>query len=275
MRAPLQVLTGIALLLLVAALPASAQAPIYQCRVVAEFPHDPGTSTQGLFFFDGNLYESSGGYGESFLAIADLNTGEYIRRIPLQGKYFAEGITPYEDKLYMLTWLSGTGFIHSLKTIEQLSSFAYRQSGDDTEGWGLTFGNDRFIMSTGQDSLQFHRPKDFMLTTTVRVRDGNKRIRLLNELEYVGGMVLANVWKSDTICVIDPANGFVRAWIDLTSLRDIIAPSSGVANGIAYDQETGALFVTGKNWDKLFQIEIDEILWRQPVSFEKVSVSAE
>lgn len=272
MRTFFLVLSSLMLAVLISAGTASAKAPTYQCRIVAEYPHDPASSTQGLFFHNGRLYESSGGFGESFLAVTDVESGRRLRSFPIEGKYFAEGITPYGNTLYLLTWLSGTGFIHSLETIERLSTFAYRKSGDDTEGWGLTYGNNRFIMSTGQDSLQFHRPSDFILTTTVRVRDGNKPVRLLNELEYVGGMVLANVWKSDTICVITPETGVVQAWIDLAPLRRKLARSSGVANGIAYDMTTGRLYVTGKNWDKLFCIEIDEILWRQPVSHERITI---
>lgn len=244
---------------------AHAQTPMYTAHVVAEYPHDTGSSTQGLFFHEGVLYESSGGFGESYLAIVDLETGRHLRTQSIPGKYFAEGITPYKGRLLLLTWLSGTGFIHSMDTLEPLSSFAYRPSGDETEGWGLTYDNARFILSSGKARLRFLRPEDFSVIGSVLVRDGSEPVRMLNELEYVGGMILANVWKSDRIAIIAPETGHVEGWIDIAPLRQRIGPSCGVANGIAYDKTTGKLYVTGKNWDTLFEIRIDEAVWRQPV----------
>ncbi|QGY38868.1 glutaminyl-peptide cyclotransferase [Pseudodesulfovibrio cashew] len=266
----LRLLVLLPLIALLPPLPKAAAAPTYPCRVAAEFPHNPESYTQGLFVHDGKLYESSGGFGESYLAVADIESGDYLLRMPVPRKYFAEGIAPYRDRLFLLTWLSGTGFLHSLGDLELLTSFAYRPAGDTTEGWGLTFDGQWFISSSGKDSLRFHDPEDFAMIGGIKVRDGREPVRLLNELEYVGGMVLANIWKRDRIAVIDPESGKVRAWIDLSPLRKRIAPASGVANGIAYEKETGRLFVTGKHWDKLFEITVDEVLWRRPVSMEQL-----
>jgi glutamine cyclotransferase len=253
------------------AAPALAGATTLPCRVTAEYPHDPGTSTQGLIFNQGLLIESSGGFGESYLTVSEPETGRRLRTRTIEGRYFAEGIALHENKLHMLTWLSGTGFIFDPVSLETLASFAYRADGESTEGWGLAFDGQRFILSAGNDMLRFHRPGDFARTGTLAVRDEDAPVRLLNELEWVGGMILANVWKSDRIAVIDPETGQVAAWIDLSPLRQRIAPESGTANGIAYDAATGRLFVTGKHWDKLFVIEVDTALWRMPVSRETVT----
>jgi len=239
---------------------------MYIARIKSEHPHDKKVYTQGLFFANGHLYESSGGFGESFLSILDPQTGTVIHSQSTPRKYFAEGITQYNGKIFMLTWLSGTGFIHSMDTLELMASFAYRQRGDSTEGWGLTYDETNFILSSGKATLHFHRPDDFALVGSVTVKDGNRQIRMLNELEYVGGMILANVWKSDTIAIIAPKTGIVQGWIDLTPLRTRLSSNAGVANGIAYDKKTGTLYVTGKHWDKLFEIVIDEMLWRRPVN---------
>ncbi len=243
---------------------AMAQAPVYPCRVKAEYPHDPDTFTQGLFFLDGNLFESSGGFGKSFLAVVELTTGKRLRTRAIDAKHFAEGIAPYQNTLFLLTWRSGIGFIHSLTDLTPLDSFAYRVPDEHTEGWGLTFDGSRFILSSGADNLHFHQPEDFSPTGAVQVHDGNTPVRQLNELECMEDLVLANIWKQDRIAVIDPADGSVTAWIDLSPLRKRIAPQSGVANGIAYNNATGRLFVTGKNWDKLFEIEVDPA-WQKPL----------
>ena len=239
---------------------ALAQTPIYQCRIVAQHPHDQQTSTQGLFFHNDMLYESSGGFGLSFLAIVELETGRQTKKIQYENSYFAEGITSYKNDIFLLTWMSGTGFVHDLDTLDYRTDFTYRDNGEATEGWGLTFDGTRFILSSGTARLHFFQPDDFTQTDTVLVRDGSALVRQLNELEYVGGMVLANIWKSDRIAVIIPESGTVKAWIDLTPLRQHLSPDAGVANGIAYDAKTGRLFVTGKHWDKLFEIRIDETL---------------
>lgn len=236
---------------------ALAEAPVHPCRIKAEFPHDPATFTQGLFIHDSRMFESSGGYGKSFLAEVDLKTGKHLRTHDIEATRFAEGIAPFQDSLYMLTWRSGLGFIHSLNDFKLLGSFAYRIPQEHLEGWGLTTDGSRFVLSTGGDKLHFHEPEDFSPAGAVPVRDGVKPVTRLNELEYVDDLILANIWKQDRIAVIDPASGRVLVWIDLAPLRKRIAPASGVANGIAWDRDAERLYVTGKNWDKLFEIELD------------------
>lgn len=250
---------------LFAYVPSYAEAPTVQCRIINEYPHDTNTSTQGLFFLDGKLYESSGGFGVSYLAIVELETGRHLAKHNLTGRLFAEGITTYKNKVFLITWLSGNGYVHDIQTLETQASFAYRNEKESIEGWGLAFDNEKFILSSGTARLLFYEPEDFSRIGGITVKEGNETVRLLNELEYVGGMVLANLWKTDFIAVIDPASGQLKARIDISPLRQRLSKESGVANGIAYDKETGRLFVTGKRWSKLFQIEIDEVLWRQPV----------
>lgn len=252
-------------ILLLGHLTAFAQAPIYQCRIVKQYPHDPDTSTQGLIFHNNTLYESSGGFGSSFMAAVDIQTGKHLGSHSLAGRYFAEGLTAYNDKLFLITWMSGTGFVFDQQTLEPLTSFAYRSNGENIEGWGLTFDKQRFIISSGTAKLHFYDPTDFTRTGSLVVRDGDEPVRMLNELEYVGGLLLANIWKTDMIAVINLESGQVEAWVDISTLRRHLSVNSGVANGIAYDSESGRLFITGKHWDKLFHIEIDEALWRQPV----------
>ncbi|MEF2230583.1 MAG: glutaminyl-peptide cyclotransferase [Pseudodesulfovibrio sp.] len=243
--------------------PAMAQAPVRPCRVVAEFPHDPKAFTEGLFIENGRLYESSGGYGTSYVAEVDRGTGRPLLRRDVEPRYFAEGIAPYGDTLRLVTWRSGEGFILALDTLAPKGTFASRAPDERTEAWGLAFDGSRFILSSGTDRLHFHQPEDFSPMGEIRVRDGDRAVPLLNELECVEGMILANLWKRDEIAVIDPADGTVTARIDLAPLRARVGADAGVANGIAYDRETGRLFVTGKHWDKLFEIEPDLDAWQR------------
>jgi len=226
--------------------------------MINEFPHNPATSTQGLFFHEGTLYESSGGYGRSFLVKVETTTGRHLRTVTLKNKYFAEGMAPSGDSFRLLTWRSGTGFIYGLDDLKLRTSFAYREQSETTEGWGLAFDGTSFILSSGTDSLRFHTSEDFSLIKTVQVTDNGKPVRLLNELEYVNGLLYANIWKSDIMVIIDPKSGQVRGRIDLSPLRKQLSKDSGVANGIAFDTQTGRLYVTGKHWNKLFEIKIPQ-----------------
>lgn len=245
--------------LLILTLPAAAGAvsPTYDCYVVGDYSHNVETSTQGLFFHNGELYESSGGYGKSYVARVDLDTGRVLEKKTLPEKYFAEGIAPYGNAFLMLTWKSGKGFVYRLGSLEKTGEFAYRPKQAANEGWGLTFNGDRFIMSDGTARLHQHDTKQFTRLGSITVKDGDKPITRLNELEFVNGYILANVWKSDRIAVIDATTARVRAWIDLAPLRERLFSGAGVANGIAYNHETGELYVTGKNWNRLFAIEVD------------------
>lgn len=249
-------LIRIALIFALMTLPAQAGAPVMPCVVLAEFPHDTDTSTQGFFIRDNVFYESSGGYNKSFLIKSDPRTGRALLTHPIDTEYFAEGIAPFRDSLRLLTWQSGTGFVHSLDNLRQSGHFAYRGRGLYHEGWGLAVDRRFFILSSGTAILRFHSPESFTLVRTLEVTDAGRPVPMLNELEYVEGFIYANIWKSDKIVIIDPQTGEVRTTIDLSALRDRIDPRSGVANGIAYDAGTRRLYVTGKHWDKVFEIAI-------------------
>ncbi|MBG0791269.1 MAG: glutaminyl-peptide cyclotransferase [Desulfovibrionaceae bacterium] len=249
----------LALMLVLAALPARAQAPVIACAVIRELPHDSGTSTQGFFIRDGVFYESSGGYNKSFLIKSDPDTGRALLTHPVDTNYFAEGIAPFKDGLRLLTWQSGTGFVHSLDSLRPSSHFPYRGRGLYHEGWGLACDERFFIMSSGTATLRFHSPESFTLVKTLTVTDNGRPVAMLNELECVDGLIYANVWKSDAVKIIDPATGRVLATLDLSALRGRLSPDSGVANGIAYDAKAKRLYLTGKHWDKVFQIAVPSL----------------
>ena len=227
----------------------------YSYRVVREYPHDPGAFTQGLVYdpVEDVLYEGTGIWGESSLRKVELATGRVlkIRRLPPQ--YFGEGIAVWDDHIVQLTWQSRTGFVYTKGTFELLRQFHY-----ETEGWGLTYDGQRLIMSDGSETLYFWDPETLQEIGRVEVHDRGAPVKLLNELEFINGLVWANVWQTDRIAVIDPNTGRVGAWLDLS---DILKPEDrtgheDVLNGIAYDSERDRLFVTGKLWPKLFEIEL-------------------
>ncbi|WP_286181689.1 glutaminyl-peptide cyclotransferase [Desulfovibrio sp. Huiquan2017] len=246
-------------ILIAAAAPARAATPVIPCRVLAEYAHDTETSTQGLFLLDGVFYESSGGYGRSFLTMVAPGTGRRLKTVPIAPELFAEGIAPQGKTLRMLTWKSGIGLVYTLRDLKPAGRFAYRAASEATQGWGLVFDGSRFVMSTGESRLEWRDPKTFAKVGELPVTDEGRPVRLLNELEFVGKLLYANIWKSDRVAIIDMTDGEVRAWLDLTSLRKRLAPKSGVANGIAYDPATSRLFVTGKHWNRLFEIEVPKL----------------
>lgn len=222
----------------------------YTYRIVNTYPHDTSAFTQGLLFSDGTLYESTGGYGKSSLRQVELTTGNVLMHHNLPDEYFAEGLTLVNDQLIQLTWLNSIGFVYDKETFGMQRNFSV--SG---QGWGLTYDGTNLIMSNGSDSLIFLDPKTYAVTGQVSVRDGDTPVTNINELEYINGDVYANIWFSDKIAIINPQTGQVKGWIDLTG---IYQPSDydSVLNGIAYDAKTGKLFVTGKNWPHLYEIEI-------------------
>ena len=222
-------------------------------KVVAEYAHDPKAFTQGLVVVDNVLYEGTGIQGESNLRKVELKTGRVMTYIPLDASYFGEGITVLNDRIYQLTWQNRTGFIYDLRTMKYLSTFHY--TGD---GWGLTHDGKRLILSDGTSMLRFLDPKTFEVVKRVRVRSSSGQVDKLNELEYVKGEIFANIWHSDRIARISPETGAVMGWIDLANLYPLKqrASKEDVLNGIAYDEEKNRLFVTGKNWPKLYEIEL-------------------
>ena len=225
----------------------------YSYQVVNEYPHDPGAFTQGLVFDDGYLYEGTGLYGASSLRLVALETGQVVQMRALPGNHFGEGITVYHgDKIAQLTWRNQVGFIYDKASFEVLDQFSYA-----TEGWGLTYDGSRLIMSDGTSTLHVLDPETLEETDTIEVVDAGVPVVRLNELEYIHGEIYANVWLTDWICVIDPATGYVTAWIDLQGLLSPEdAGDADVLNGIAYDAGGERLFVTGKLWPSLFEIEL-------------------
>jgi glutamine cyclotransferase len=230
-----------------------APAPVYGYRIVNEYPHDPDAFTQGLVYEDGIFYEGTGLKGRSSLRKVALETGEVLQIHDLSPEYFGEGISVVGDRIWQLTWQEHVAFLYNKETFEELDTVSY-----PTEGWGLTYDGERLIMSDGTSTLYFRDPVTFDLLGQVQVHDNGSPVARLNELEYIDGLVFANVWQTNRIAIIDPADGRVTAWLDLTGLLDSsdVTRSVDVLNGIAYDAAGKRLFVTGKLWPKLFEIEI-------------------
>ena len=232
--------------------PAAAATPVYQARVVKTFPHDPKAFTQGLIYRDGALYESTGLAGESSLRRVALETGRVLQRRDIDRQYFAEGMTDWGNTLIQLTWTSGVAFVYDKATFNPLKQFSYRG-----EGWGLTRTDTRLIMSDGTPSLRLLDPDTFAETSRIEAHDENGPVTALNELEMVKGVLFANVWQTERLAMIDLASGRLEGWVDLHGL---LSPSErarvDVLNGIAYDEAGDRLFVTGKWWPSVFQIEI-------------------
>ncbi len=243
------------LLIAGAAAPAWAGAPPqYGYTVVKAYPHDPGAFTQGLLWRDGFLYESTGLHGRSSVRKVTLETGVPEQERLIDSRHFGEGVVDWKDRLITLTWQDEMGFIFDLATFERIGEFSY-----PGEGWGLTRDETRIIMSDGASALRFLDPETLKETGRIQVTDDGKPVDNLNELEWVKGEVLANIWQTDRIARIDPKTGHVTGWIDLSGLLgpdDRAGRQVDVLNGIAYDAATDRLFVTGKLWPKLFEIRL-------------------
>jgi glutamine cyclotransferase len=235
---------------------AAATAPEYGYRVVKVYPHDQSAFTQGLEFRAGALYESTGQYGQSKVRKVKLETGEVLQQISVSPNYFGEGITILNNKIVHLTWQSQVGFVYDQASLKTLRKFTY-----PGEGWGLANDGSRLYMSDGTTQIRVWDPVSFEEQHRLTVHDGARRVPSLNELEFVRGEILANVWMTDTIARISPKDGRVVGWINLGGLltkaeQDQVMVAGGVMNGIAYDAQGDRLFVTGKLWPKLFEIKI-------------------
>lgn len=230
-----------------------ATRPVELARVVATYPHDPRAFTQGLFFSDGRMFESTGQHGQSALREVELKTGRVLRETKLARRYFGEGSTAWGKTIVSLTWQHGIAFRWDRDTFRPLGQFSYTG-----EGWGLTHDATHLIMSDGSAELRFLDPTTFAERRRVRVTWQGKPVRQLNELEYVRGEILANIWHSDLIARIDPASGVIKSFIDLSEVTDSLklGDSEAVLNGIAYDAKSGKLYITGKDWPKLFEIAL-------------------
>jgi len=232
---------------------AAARTPTYGFELVTEHPHDPGAFTQGLQWFDGRLFESTGQVGTSGIREVDLKSGRVIRSRELAPPHFGEGIVILGEKLYQLTWETNKAFVYDWKTFTPTGEFTY-----EGEGWGLTTDGTSLIMSNGSPILAWRDPKTFAVQKSLEVTDNGTPVKALNELEWVKGEIWANVWQSEQIARIDPATGKVTGWIDLTGILSTLdrTGKEDVMNGIAYDADADRYFVTGKLWSKLFEIRL-------------------
>jgi glutamine cyclotransferase len=231
----------------------AASIPVCTARIVSVFPHDRAAYTQGLVYENGGFYEGTGLRGRSALRRVDLESGEVLQTHSLPPQYFGEGIAIWEDRIIQLTWQSRQGFVYDKESFELLDTFSY-----PTEGWGITHDGTELIMSDGTQTLRFWDPETLIETGSIDVFANAGPVTRINELEYIQGMVFANIWQTDLIAVIDPHTGQVAAWIDLRGLlgpEDLVEPVD-VLNGIAYDAGSERLFVTGKLWPKVFEIEL-------------------
>jgi|LSQX01.3.fsa_nt_gb glutamine cyclotransferase len=225
----------------------------YTYQVIATYPHDPQAFTQGLIFHEGFLYESTGLYGESSLRKIDLRTGKVLLENKIDEIHFAEGLTLFNNLLIQLTWKSHLGFLYEVDTFEYIGSFDFPY-----EGWGITHDNKNLIISDGSDTLHFLDPKNFLVTKEIQVHLNGLMINQLNELEFINGKIYSNVWHTNLILIINPDDGEVIGWINLTGLEKQSDLSKNVLNGIAFDQTNNHLFITGKNWPHLYEILLIE-----------------
>ncbi len=235
-----------------------APPPVYGYRVINSYPHDPNAFTQGLVWHEGVVYEGTGlnrQYGGvSTLRRVDLGTGEVLQMITLPDQYFGEGIVVWGETIIQLTWRNRVGFVYDRHSFELLREFSY-----PTEGWGITHDGERLIVSDGTNTLYFWDPETLLEIGRVSVYDLDRPVTRLNELEYMNGEVWANVWLTNRIARIDPQSGRVMAWVDLSGLLDGVSLTRppDVLNGIMFDAANGRIFVTGKYWPLLFEIEVE------------------
>ncbi|MFN8465110.1 MAG: glutaminyl-peptide cyclotransferase [Caldilineaceae bacterium] len=238
--------------------PTSMVAPkLYTYRIVNVYPHDQGAFTEGLTVRDGKFLEGTGHEGQSDLRRVEIETGKVLESRPLDKQYFGEGVTELNGKIYQLTWKNGTGFIYDAATLAPAGQFQY-----STEGWGMTHDGQRLIVSDGTPTIQFWDPATLQQVGGIYVSMFGLPISQINELEYFDDAIWANVWQTNLVVRIDPKTGLVTGVVDFTGLLDYAPPAqkpTDVLNGIAYDEVTGRLFVTGKYWPAVFEIELLEV----------------
>lgn len=223
-------------------------------RVVNTYPHDDQAYTQGLLVYNGYFYESTGKEGRSTLRKVDIETGEVLMQHKLENKFFGEGLAYLKGRFYQLTWLKNTGFVYDADSFTQINTIHY-----DTQGWGLTTDKENLFMSDGTNTIYVLEPEYFTVISSFEVYDNQKAVFQLNELEYIDGVLWANIFTSNLIAKIDPVTGKVLAYYDLTGIIDNLdknLDSEEVLNGIAWDSENERMYITGKNWPRIFEVEL-------------------
>jgi len=232
---------------------------IYTYKIVNSYPHDTKAYTQGLEYYNGFLYETTGRRGQSFLRKTEIKTGKVLQETSIDKKYFGEGMTIFNNKIYWLTWQAKKGFVYDLETFKQEKEFAFNKS---KEGWGLTNNGSELIKSDGSNKIWFLDPTTLKEQKSIQVYTNKYAVDNLNELELIDGKIYANKYQQNAIVIINPKTGVVEGIANLKSLKTImektqkLVPQDEVLNGIAFDAENNRLFVTGKHWGKLFEIEL-------------------
>ena len=228
---------------------------VYTYKIINEFPHDKSAFTQGFEYHKGFFYESTGQRGTSTLRKVEIETGKIIEKIDIDKKYFAEGMTIFNDKIYQLTWQGNIGFVYNLETFELEKTFNYKQS---KEGWGLTHNNEKLIKTDGTERMWFLNTETLKEESYIETYTNKRKAEKLNELEYINGKIYANIWQQNSILMVNPNNGAIEGIANLSGLQEEAKQSGeeNVLNGIAYDEENDRLFVTGKKWSKVFEIEL-------------------
>jgi len=232
---------------------------IYTYTIINEFPHDNKAYTQGLEFYNDTLYEGTGKNGRSFLRSVDYKTGKVLQQVDLDKTYFGEGITILNDKIYQLTWQNGTGFIYDRKELKKLDNFNY---GESKEGWGLANDGKKLFKSDGTEKIWHLNPNTLMEEGYIETVTNSSIFNKANELEYVNGKLYANVYQKPSVMIIDAKSGAIEGVVNFGGLSDLVTKTENwvdtdnVLNGIAYHQDRKTFFVTGKEWDKLFEVQI-------------------
>ncbi len=229
---------------------------LYKYSIVNTYPHDTNAFTEGFEFFRDTLVESTGQNGKSYFAKTDYKTGKTYKKVDLEQQYFGEGITVINNKIYQLTWQNLTGFVYDANTLKKIKEFKFDKQ---VEGWGMTNDGKNIYHSDGTEKIWTMDPETLKLVGFINVYTNDSKIKSINELEWINGKIYGNIWQKDALAIINPQTGAVEGVLDLTALKaQIKNPNADVLNGIAYNKKTNTIFVTGKNWDKTFEIKVTE-----------------